>query len=157
MNLYVNVNDQIPVYFSITSFPMENSNDCPVNIMTENIDLDIDEIRNRYSPEKVFDLMRRILNKLCTITNMELREIHIRDNLRLFSVTARGVHTIIYGIKLNYCFGMDDTDSDYIVFDRFIVDCCNVIRIKNRNPAYHGYMDLGSEELPNQIASLFTI
>ena len=156
MNLYINVNDRIPIYFSISDRPIENSWLCPHHILTENIDLEIEGIRSHYSPERVYDLIRKIFNKLCTATGMELREITIRDNLRLFAIT-RGVHTIIYGLQLTFYFDLENDDSDYVAFDRFLVNYNNEIKSADHDPSYHGYIEFGSKHFQSQIASLFTI
>lgn len=152
MNLYINVNDQIPLYFSISDHPIENSWLCPHHILTENIDLEIEGIRSHYTPERVYDLIRKIFNKMCTATGMELREIIIRDNLRLFAIT-RGLHTIIYGLQL---FKFND-DGNYVVFDRFLVNYINEIKSEGHNPSYHGCIEFGSKHFQSQIVSLFTI
>lgn len=152
MNLYVNVNDQTPLYFSISDRPIENSWLCPHHILTENIDLELEGIRSHYTPERVYDLIRKIFNKMCTATGMELREITIRDNLRLFAIT-RGLHTIIYGLQM---FEYND-DGNYVVFDRFLVNYINEIKSEDHNPAYHGCIEFGSKHFQSQIVSLFVI
>lgn len=153
MNLYINVNELNPIYFSITSYPLKNPWMCTKRILVENIDLEIEGIRSHYTPERVYDLIRKIFNKMCTASGMELREIPIRNNLKLFSITKDG-NTLIYGLQLKE---YTDSIDGVIGFDRFVINYINEVRSEVDKPNYHGYIDIQSKHLSNQIAALFTI